>query len=147
MFEAFQSVPYFSVLLGVALIGLSSVLLFAFIGRISGIYGMAFSLMATICDKNIWRIVFLMGLVSGSLLYHYLTGAAYPPAPDTSLPLLIVAVLLFGYGTSMVNGCTRCHGLYGLDRLSLRSLYATLTFMGSAIATLYIAKYLLGATT
>ena len=146
MFEAFQNVPYSSVLLGGALIGLSSVLLFAFNGRIAGICGMAFSLMATSLDKNIWRIVFLMGLVSGSLLYHYLTGAAYPPAPDTSLPLLIVAGLLVGYGTSMGNGCTSGHGISGLARLSPRSLVATLTFMGSAIATLYIVKHLLGAT-
>lgn len=145
MLETFQSVPYTSVLTGGALIGLSSVLLFAFSGRIAGICGMAFSLMATSLDKNIWRVVFLIGLISGSLLYHYVTGAPYPQAPDTSLPLLIIAGLLVGYGTSLGNGCTSGHGISGLARLSPRSLVATLTFMGSAIVALYIAKHLLGA--
>ena len=145
MLEAFQNVPYSSVLIGGALIGLSSVLLFVFSGRIAGICGMAFSLMATSLDKNIWRVVFLVGLISGSLLYHYVTGAPYPQAPNTSLPLLIIAGLLVGYGTSLGNGCTSGHGISGLARLSPRSLVATLTFMGSAIATLYIAKHLLGA--
>jgi uncharacterized membrane protein YedE/YeeE len=145
MFEAFQNVPYQSVILGGALIGISSVLLFAFNGRIAGICGMAFSLMATSLDKNIWRIVFLVGLVSGSLLYHFLSGTPYPPAPNTSLPLLIIAGLLVGYGTSMGNGCTSGHGISGLARFSPRSLVATLIFMSSAIATLYIAKHLIGA--
>ncbi len=145
MLEAFQNVPYTSVLIGGALIGISSVLLFLFNGRIAGICGMAFSLMATSLDKNIWRIVFLIGLVGGSLLYHFLTGVEYPPAPNTSLPLLILAGLLVGYGTSLGNGCTSGHGISGLARLSPRSLVATLTFMGSAIMTLYIAKHLLGA--
>lgn len=145
MLEAFQNVPYTSVLIGGALIGISSVLLFLFNGRIAGICGMAFSLMATSLDKNIWRIVFLIGLVGGSLLYHFLTGVEYPPAPNTSLPLLILAGLLVGYGTSLGNGCTSGHGISGLARLSPRSLVATLTFMGSAIVTLYIAKHLLGA--
>ena len=145
MLEAFQNVPYTPVLIGGALIGISSVLLFLFNGRIAGICGMAFSLMATSLDKNIWRIVFLIGLVGGSLLYHFLTGVEYPPAPNTSLPLLILAGLLVGYGTSLGNGCTSGHGISGLARLSPRSLVATLTFMGSAIVTLYIAKHLLGA--
>jgi uncharacterized membrane protein YedE/YeeE len=61
------------------------------------------------------------------------------------LPLLIIAGLLVGYGTSMGNGCTSGHGISGLARFSPRSLVATLIFMSSAIATLYIAKHLIGA--
>jgi uncharacterized membrane protein YedE/YeeE len=146
MLQAFQHVSYDTVLLGGALIGISSVLLFAFNGRIAGICGMAFSLMATSLDKNIWRLVFLGGLVAGSLLYHFLSGASYPPAPNTSLPLLIVGGLLVGYGTSLGNGCTSGHGISGIARLSARSIMATLTFMASAIATVYVLKHLLGAS-
>jgi len=145
MLEAFQNVPYGTVLFGGALIGISSVLLFLFNGRIAGICGIAFSLMATSLNKNIWRIVFLLSLIAGSLLYHFISGAPYPQAPDTSLPLLILAGLLVGYGTSLGNGCTSGHGISGLSRLSPRSLVATLTFMASAIVTLYIFKHLLGA--
>ena len=145
MLEAFQNVSYGTVLFGGALIGISSVLLFLFNGRIAGICGIAFSLMATSLNKNIWRIVFLLSLIAGSLLYHFISGAPYPQAPDTSLPLLILAGLLVGYGTSLGNGCTSGHGISGLSRLSPRSLVATLTFMASAIVTLYIFKHLLGA--
>jgi uncharacterized membrane protein YedE/YeeE len=145
MLQAFQDISYDTVLLGGALIGISSVLLLAFNGRIAGICGMAFSLMATSLDKNIWRLVFLVGLVVGSLLYHFISGASYPPAPNTSLPLLIVGGLLVGYGTSLGNGCTSGHGISGIARLSPRSIVATLTFMASAIATLYILKHILGA--
>lgn len=146
MLQAFQNVPYETVLFGGALIGLSSVLLFLFNGRIAGICGITFSLMATSLNKNIWRIVFLVGLVAGSLLYHFLSGASYPPAPNTSLPLLILAGLLVGYGTSLGNGCTSGHGIAGIARLSPRSIVATLTFMASAIVTMYIAKHILGAS-
>jgi uncharacterized membrane protein YedE/YeeE len=102
--------------------------------------------MATSLDKNIWRLVFLGGLVAGSLLYHFLSGASYPPAPNTSLPLLVVGGLLVGYGTSLGNGCTSGHGISGIARLSARSIMATLTFMASAIATVYVLKHLLGAS-
>jgi uncharacterized membrane protein YedE/YeeE len=145
MLQAFQHVSYDTVLLGGALIGISSVLLFAFNGRIAGICGMAFSLMATSLDKNIWRLVFLGGLIAGSLLYHFLSGASYPPAPNTSLPLLIIGGLLVGYGTSLGNGCTSGHGISGIARLSARSIVATLTFMVSAIATVYVLKHVIGA--
>jgi uncharacterized membrane protein YedE/YeeE len=145
MLQAFQHVSYDTVLLGGALIGISSVLLFAFNGRIAGICGMAFSLMATSLDKNIWRLVFLGGLIAGSLLYHFLSGASYPPAPNTSLPLLIIGGLLVGYGTSLGNGCTSGHGISGIARLSARSIVATLTFMASAIATVYVLKHVIGA--
>jgi uncharacterized membrane protein YedE/YeeE len=145
MFDAFQNVNYATVLFGGGLISLSSVLLLAFNGRIAGICGVAFSLMATSFSNNVWRIVFLVSLVSGSLLYHFLSGAAYPPAPNTSLPLLILGGLLVGYGTSLGNGCTSGHGIAGIARLSPRSIAATLTFMVSAIVTLYVVKHLIGA--
>lgn len=145
MLETFQNVPYSTVLFGGALIGMSSVILFLFNGRIAGICGIAFSLMATSLTKNVWRYIFLVGLIAGSLLYHFISGSPYPQAPDTSLPLLIVAGLLVGYGTSLGNGCTSGHGISGLSRLSARSLVATLTFMASAIITLYVFRHLLGA--
>ena len=136
---------FHTAILGGALIGLSSLLLFAFNGRIAGICGMAFSLMATTFERNIWRAVFLVGLVLGSLAYHYLFDAPFPKGPDTSLPLLIIGGLLVGFGTSMGNGCTSGHGIAGTSRFSARSIVATLCFILSAIITLFIVKHVLGA--
>ena len=44
----------------------------------------------------------------------------------------------------MGNGCTSGHGVCGLGRLSFRSLVAVLTFMITAIVTVWITRHLLG---
>lgn len=140
----FESVSYIHTLGGGALIGLAAVILFAGIGRIAGICGIAFSLLAMPISKQMWRALFLVGLVIGSLLFHALSGQAFPPAPDTSLPLLIIGGLLVGFGTSMGNGCTSGHGICGISRFSKRSIIATVTFMAAAIISMYIFRHLLG---
>ncbi|MBS0317947.1 MAG: YeeE/YedE family protein, partial [Proteobacteria bacterium] len=55
------------------------------------------------------------------------------------LPLLAVAGLLVGFGTVLGSGCTSGHGVCGLGRRSARSLVATLTFMATGVATVFIA--------
>lgn len=140
----FDSVSFIHVLGGGALIGLAAVVLFAGIGRIAGICGIAFSLIAAPVTKQAWRILFILGLVAGSLLFHALSGQDYPPAPDTSLPLLIIGGLLVGFGTAMGNGCTSGHGICGISRFSTRSIVATLTFMAAAIVSMYVFRHLLG---
>lgn len=144
MSELLTSPDTINALFGGALIGIACALLFAFNGRISGICGMAFSLMATRFSNNIWRILFLLSMIVGSLLFHGLTDTPFPVAPDTSLPWLITGGLLVGFGTSLGNGCTSGHGISGIARLSPRSIVATLTFMASAIACFYIVKHVLG---
>lgn len=144
MIELFSQVNYTSVLVGGVAIGVSSTLLFLFNGRIAGICGMAFSLMATSLQRNIWRVLFLVSMVAGSLLFHHLSGTEFPPAPDTSLPLLILGGLLVGYGTSLGNGCTSGHGIAGIARLSPRSITATLIFIAAAFITVFVVKHLLG---
>lgn len=126
------------------MIGGSATLLFALNGRIAGICGMAFSLMATSLQRNIWRLTFLASLVIGSMAYHLITGASIPDGPNTSLPLLILGGLLVGYGTSLGNGCTSGHGIAGIARLAPRSMVATVTFMLAAIATYFLVKHVLG---
>ncbi len=145
MLETFQAVSYSTVLFGGGLIGLSAILLFLFNGRIAGICGMAFSLMATNVERNVWRVIFLVAMLAGTQIFHILTDTVFPVAPNTSLPLLILGGLLVGYGTSLGNGCTSGHGIAGIARFSARSIAATLIFMGSAIITLYIVKHVLGA--
>jgi hypothetical protein len=56
----------------------------------------------------------------------------------------VVAGLLVGFGTQLGNGCTSGHGVCGLARGSRRSLAATLTFMGSAAVTVFIARQVVG---
>ncbi len=127
-------------LLGGILIGLSATLLLAFNGRIAGISGMVNG--AVRFEKaEQWRWVFLAGMVIGALIYEY-GLAPQPTSPSTFSPIaMIVGGLLVGFGTRLGNGCTSGHGVCGLGRLSLRSLIAVLTFMGTAIITVFLVRH------
>ncbi|HIK45562.1 MAG TPA: YeeE/YedE family protein, partial [Leptolyngbyaceae cyanobacterium M65_K2018_010] len=57
---------------------------------------------------------------------------------------MVVAGFLVGFGTRMGNGCTSGHGVCGLGRLSVRSLVAVLTFMGTGVITVFVTRHLLG---
>jgi hypothetical protein len=58
-----------------------------------------------------------------------------------SLPLLIGAGLLVGFGTRLSGGCTSGHGVCGLARFSRRSLAAVATFFAVAIVTVFIMEH------
>jgi uncharacterized membrane protein YedE/YeeE len=62
----------------------------------------------------------------------------------SSVPLLIVAGLLVGFGTRLGNGCTSGHGVCGMARLSPRSIAATAIFMASAVATVFTLRHVIG---
>lgn len=125
-------------ILGGMLIGLSAVLLYAGLGRIAGISGIAFGMLEPAARH--WRLPFLAGLVGGGWL-AVSAGVALTPwtIPQAGgAGLLALAGLLVGAGTALGNGCTSGHGICGLARLSPRSLAAVATFMlvGMAAATL-----------
>ena len=61
-----------------------------------------------------------------------------------SLILIAVAGLLVGVGSRMGGGCTSGHGVCGIARFSARSLIATAVFMAAAIATVAIARHIIG---
>ncbi len=63
----------------------------------------------------------------------------------SSVPLLISAGLLVGFGTRLGNGCTSGHGVCGMARLSPRSMAATATFMALGFATVFVLRHLVGA--
>ena len=131
-------------LLGGLLIGSSAVLLLWLNGRIAGVTGMLTGLLVQPSAGQLWRLLFLLGLVGGCVLYGWFAAEATPQRQGFPLPLLIGAGLLTGYGTALANGCTSGHGVCGLARLSLRSLTATATFLGVAMLTTYVVRHLLG---
>ena len=140
----FTPVPAF---IGGALIGLSAAFLLLVKGRVAGISGIAGGIILPEKGDVSWRIVFVLGLILGGLIYQY-----FELGPDVSLivaqtdkSLLIVAGLLVGVGTTIGTGCTSGHGICGLARRSPRSLVATLTFMFSAAVTVFIVRHLGGA--
>ena len=130
-------------LVGGALIGLATLILLLGNGRIAGISGILGNLVGDKPDLP-WRAAFLVGLVAGPALWLMFSGGAYPIEVTSSLPLLIVAGLLVGFGTRMGSGCTSGHGVCGLGRFSPRSLVSTLAFMAVAAVTVFIFRHVAG---
>lgn len=127
---------------GGVLIGLAAAIFVLFNGRIAGISGIVGGLLRPAPGERGWRIAFLLGLVAAPLVY---TLAAPLPAMhiDAGTGTLIAAGLLVGIGTRYGAGCTSGHGVCGLARGSARSLAATLAFMGTGFATVFIVRHLL----
>jgi uncharacterized membrane protein YedE/YeeE len=133
-------------LLGGLLIGSSASLLLWLNGRIAGVTGMLTGLLVKPSSDQIWRLLFLLGLVVGALAYGF-WGGVTPLRQGFPVWLLVAAGLLTGYGTAQANGCTSGHGVCGLARLSVRSLVAAATFLGVAIVTTFVVRHVIGLAT
>lgn len=130
-------------LLGGALIGLSAVMLMAWEGRIAGISGIAGRLLPPYRDNALLsRLGFVVGLIVAPWVYGLASGSAVEQTVSTNLPLMAVAGLIVGFGSTWGNGCTSGHGVCGLSRLSYRSLVATCVFMAAAFVTVFVLRHL-----
>ena len=129
-------------LVGGLMLGVATVILLLGIGRIAGISGIFSSLLKP-KRVEMWQVLFIAGLIVSPLLYRLVK-----PLPvldiSTSIPLLIAAGLLVGFGTRLGSGCTSGHGICGNARLSPRSMTATVTFMLFGILTVYSGRHVLG---
>ncbi|MCF3934519.1 YeeE/YedE family protein [Acuticoccus sp. M5D2P5] len=136
--------PWLS-LAGGAMIGLSAVLFMAFHGRILGVTGIVRGAIipAGFADWSI-RVAILLGMVTGPLVYL----ALFRDWPVVEIPvtrtMVIVGGLLVGLGVGFGGGCTSGHGVCGIARLSPRSLVATVTFMATAFATVFVVRHVIG---
>ena len=133
-------------LAGGALIGLAAVALMGLLGRIAGINGILSGLIALPGSSDwTWRAAFVLGLLGSPLVVLLATGSL----PALSVPVSPVMVgiggVLVGIGTSLGSGCTSGHGVCGIARLSKRSITATLTFMATALITVFVIRHVIGA--
>lgn len=125
---------------GGAMIGLSAGLTILLIGRVAGISGVLGGLVQPRRGDWDWRVAFLLGLVAAPLMIG-LAKAPTPPDFDAGYGTIAAAGLLVGFGSRLGAGCTSGHGVCGLSRLSLRSLAATIMFMASAMATVFLIRH------
>lgn len=133
-----------SALAGGALIGAAAVLLMLSLGRIAGIAGITGGLIGAGPGDTGWRLAFIAGLIAGPFL-PALFGVPMPSAHvDASIPVVVVAGILVGFGVRLGSGCTSGHGVCGLARLSPRSLAATLVFMATAMAVVFAIRHVIG---
>ncbi len=144
--ESFAPIP---ALIGGALIGLATAVLWLGNGRIAGISGI-FGQLLPPARTVVWRVLFLLALIISAWGASYLASglgiggpggaAAHLAAPPASFGIpapvwIAVSGLLIGFGTKVGNGCTSGHGVCGLARLSKRSFVAVGVFFGVAILT------------
>ena len=91
-----------------------------------------------------WRVFFLLGLVLAPATLSLLApGLVSAPRIEAGSVAIVAAGMLVGLGTRYGSGCTSGHGVCGLSRLSPRSLVATLAFMASGFATVYVIRHLM----
>ena len=130
-----------SALAGGVLIGIAAAMFALLNGRIAGISGIMGGLLKPATGDIAWRAAFLLGLVAAPLVYALF---AVSPSLQIDAPYgaLVMAGLLVGVGTRYGSGCTSGHGVCGLSRLSLRSLVATVAFMGAGFATVFVLRHL-----
>lgn len=130
---------------GGLLIGTAAALLLLLTGRIAGVSGMIAATMRMGAGDTPWSqaTAFLVGLPIGAAVIALLVRRP-EVIVTSSVPLLIVAGLLVGFGTRLGKGCTSGHGVCGMARLSPRSIAATATFMASAVATVFVVRHVVG---
>ena len=134
-----------SALAGGILIGLSAVLLLTVNGRIAGISGFLYGLVAPKKPDDLdWRILFLAGLIAAGFLYRLLNGMDTSITLEASIPIVGVGGILTGIGTAVGSGCTSGHGICGLAQRSSRSLAATISFMLVGGITVFILRHVIG---
>lgn len=130
-------------LLGGLMIGAAAAALLLARGQVAGVSGAFGNLLLGKVGDGAWRAAFVAGLLA-ALPLVWLTGAAPPLELSIGPAGAIVAGLLVGFGTAQGGGCTSGHGVCGLASFSRRSLAATLTFMGAAMLTVFVARHVLG---
>lgn len=134
-----------SALAGGMVIGAAALFFLNANGRIAGISGIVGGLLTPGDGSAGWRLAFVLGMVISPLAWA-LVADLPPLIIDASWPWLIVAGFLVGISTRYGAGCTSGHGVCGVSRLSPRSLVATVAFMASGFATVFVVRHVIGVT-
>lgn len=132
-------------IIGGIIIGLAVSLMMLFNGRVTGISGIIGGVIKPHKNDLNWRVTFILGLVFGGFILQFLRPEAFVQI-SSALPIdYMIAGVLVGFGTLLGNGCTSGHGVCGISRLSVRSIVATLTFIGFGIISVLIFKLVRGS--
>jgi uncharacterized membrane protein YedE/YeeE len=132
---------YLASLMGGMLIGLAVALLFLLNGRIAGCSGIVANLLQPSDGGRLTNGAFVVGLLLGPMIYRLAFDAWPMVRIEATLPVLAIAGLLVGFGTRLGSGCTSGHGVAGLARLSPRSIAAVITFLLTAVATVFLMRW------
>jgi len=131
-----------SSLAGGILIGLAASMMILMNGRIAGISGIVGSISSAHRADVPWRVAFLIGLVVSPFIYSIIGEMPVLNIEASNLQI-VIAGLLVGLGSRYGSGCTSGHGVCGIARLSVRSMVATVVFIGAGIVTVYVTRHLI----
>ncbi|MFT5487220.1 MAG: putative membrane protein YedE/YeeE [Paracoccaceae bacterium] len=129
---------------GGLLIGAAASLFVLIYGRVLGISGILGGFFGGTREEIFFRLALLAGIVIAPLLLTSVGTNLPDLTVSSSVPMLVVAGLLVGFGTRLGNGCTSGHGVCGLARASRRSVVATVIFFATAAFTVYAVRHVFG---
>lgn len=131
-------------LVGGILIGLSASTMLLFDRKIAGISGILGGLVSLRKNDTLWRAAFVAGLITGGFVVRLLVPQAFEFGIVRSGGSLVLAGFMVGLGARVGNGCTSGHGVCGVSRFSPRSIIATVIFIATGAAGVYVVNHLLG---
>lgn len=131
---------WISALWGGVIIGISVSLMLLWNGRVTGISGIINGVLSPVKGDTAWRVLFIVGLFAGGLTLNILNPQVFGEAASQGWGTTIVAGLLVGFGTIMGSGCTSGHGVCGISRMSIRSILATMAFIGAGVLAVALFK-------
>lgn len=134
--------------IGGALIGAASAVLYAFQGRIAGVSGiLGGSLKGEALN---WRLPFLIGLIVSAFVGSSISDLwgiddPFVNTAPRNLMTLGIAGFIVGVGSRLGNGCTSGHGICGVARGSKRSISAVIVFMTTGVITAVVSQHVINA--
>lgn len=128
-------------IVGGVLIGIAASIMLIFNGRVTGIAGIVSGALTLPKKDTAWRIAFVLGLVLAGIIFYQVNPDYFKNESGRSLPVVIIAGLLVGFGTVLGSGCTSGHGVCGISRLSIRSMSATIAFMAAGFITASLFRF------
>ena len=131
-------------LLGGLAIGVATAWALWLSGKIAGISGVFGRIFRAVPGDTAWRVWFLLGMGAGGGAGFALVPFAARYEPAVRLPGMLLAGLFVGFGTRLGGGCTSGHGVCGVARGSRRSVVATLTFLLTGVATVWLLRHAVG---
>ncbi len=132
-------------LIGGIMIGLASIGMLAFYGKVAGVSGVMGGLIARKKTERLWRVMFILGFLACGLVFALLVRAhvlAFRHDTGQDLRYMLAGGFLVGLGSRIGGGCTSGHGICGIGRGSMRSLIATLVFVGVAMLTVWFVNHM-----
>lgn len=139
-----MSPDFINATIGGVMIACSVIIMMSLLGRVTGISGIVWQTINIEKGEpnKLWRPAFVVGLIAGPVLVHFLLGWEFPVAKSDNVWLIILSGVLVGFGTKLGSGCTSGHGICGIGRFSFRSLVATVVFMSAGILTVAVVNNL-----